>query len=94
LLRGHPPFIRAIFAASHAIELNPRLADAYLTLAEAEMLQHRHDAALEALDALCAVAPEHAAGRAARDKVLEQLKRNRRDAPSVFAATHEGDLRE
>jgi tetratricopeptide (TPR) repeat protein len=85
---------QAAAAASHAIELNPRLADAYLTLAEAEMLQHRPDAALEALDALCAVAPEHAAGRAARDKVLEQLKRNRRDAPSVFPATHEGDLRE
>jgi tetratricopeptide (TPR) repeat protein len=64
---------QAVATARRAIELNPRLADAYLNLAEAEMLRHRYDLALGAIDALNAVAPEHMAGQLTRSKLLELL---------------------
>ena len=63
----------AAAAAQCAIELNPRLADAYLNLAEAEMSLHRYDVALGALDALNAVAPAHTAGQIAHEKLLQHL---------------------
>jgi tetratricopeptide (TPR) repeat protein len=63
----------AAVAAQCALELNPRLPDAYLHLAEAEMSLHRYDLALVALDTLNAVAPAYTAGRIAHEKLLQHL---------------------
>ena len=40
--------------ARRAIALQPRLADAYINLAAVQTARHRHDSALQALDALLA----------------------------------------
>ena len=65
----------AVAAARCAIGLDPRLADAYLNLAEAEMLRCRYSAALEALDALLSFAPGNPVGIAARRKIMKRVAR-------------------
>jgi tetratricopeptide (TPR) repeat protein len=66
---------RAAAEAHRAIELNPRLVDAYLNLADVEVSRYRHGAALQALDALQAFAPQHPAALSARARALKQLER-------------------
>jgi len=74
LLTAQGQYDQAAAEARLAIELNPQLVDAYLNLADVEATRHRHAAALQALDALHAFAPQHPAGLVARAKALQQLE--------------------
>ncbi|SCK24685.1 tetratricopeptide repeat-containing sulfotransferase family protein [Vogesella sp. LIG4] len=74
LLTAQGQYDQAAAEARLAIELNPRLIEAYLNLADVEISRHRHGAALQALDALQAFAPQHPAGLVARAKALRQLE--------------------
>ncbi|HZZ60958.1 MAG TPA: sulfotransferase [Roseiarcus sp.] len=75
LLLDQGEYGRAESMAGRAIELNPRLADAYVNLAGVETARHRHAGALQALDALLALAPTHARALAARALALKDLDR-------------------
>jgi tetratricopeptide (TPR) repeat protein len=66
---------RAESLARRAIELNPRLADAYVNLAATHTVRHHHSDALQVLDALIGFAPGHARAIAARALALRDLDR-------------------
>ena len=75
LLNDQGEYDRAEAAARKAIELNPRLADAYINLAAVADRAPPHADALRALDALLAFAPGHARALAARALALKSLDR-------------------
>ncbi len=66
---------RAEAMARRAIELSPRLADAYVNLAAVQTARHDHAEALRVLDALLAFAPTHPRALAARALALKELDR-------------------
>ena len=61
--------------ALRAIELNGRLADAYINLAGVQIARHRNADALAVLDALLVFAPTHARALAAKALALKDLDR-------------------
>jgi tetratricopeptide (TPR) repeat protein len=75
LLNDEGEFDRAEDMARRAIELNPRLADAYVNLAAVQTVRHRHNDALQVLDALLVFAPGHSRALAARALALKELDR-------------------
>ena len=58
-----------------ALDLSPRLADAYVNLAAVHTARHAHSHALTIIDALLAFAPGHARALAARALTLKELDR-------------------
>ena len=75
LLLDQGEYDRAEASARRAIELSPRFADAYVNLAATCTARHRHDAALQVLDALLAFAPAHGRALAAKALALKELDR-------------------
>jgi len=75
LLSSQGLFDAAVDAGRRAIELSPRLTDAYLNIAEAETQRLQLGEALRWLNALHAFAPHHVGGLTARATVLRKAER-------------------